>query len=98
MGWGGRNVRPADTGLFNLGTKGNDKEIDARSTFSQEPVFRIRLLKVVRPGGVVRVWEMDQLFITQDGGERETLTCIGVDVRVDICLSRELGWVACVID
>jgi len=64
----------------------------------QEPVLRNWLLEVVFPGGVVRVWGMDQSFITQGGGRKKSLTCIGVDVRVDICLGRELGWVACVID
>jgi len=98
VGWGGRNVRPAETGLFNLEIKGNDKEVGVRSTFSQEAVLWIRLLEIVNPSSVVRVWGMHQLFLTRDGGGGETLTCIGADVRVDICLSRELGWVACVVD
>ena len=56
-GMGRWNVRPAETGLFNLGIEGNGKKIRGRSTLSQETVLRSRLLKVVCPGGVVGVWE-----------------------------------------
>jgi hypothetical protein len=91
-------VGSAETGLFNLEIEDMGEKARGLLTLSQEPVLRIRLLVVIYPGGQVGVWKIDQLFITRRRGVTKTLTRIGIDVRVDICLGGELGWIACVID